>query len=504
VALGRLPRTSAALAAGDIDLPRAKVIADETAGLTSEHAAAVENAIIGAAAKRTTGQLRAATHRAVQTADPAAARKRKEEALREARVERWTEPAGTAALAGRDLPPAAVLAADANLTALARQLKAAGLPGTMDALRAEIYLALLTGIPVADLVPAVASRVGANWPGSRGPDDRGSGVSGGGSAAGGSAASRSGDGGSAGCGSGTSDSGDGGSAGCGSVTSDSGDSGSAGCGSGDGGCGAVGHDGGAGPGGGAGPCTAPPASTSGDTPLGLRRPAASPGAFPTFTGLIAGSVNLTIPLATWLGLADTPGHAAGFGPLDATDSRALADALGARADTKWCLTVIGPDGRPVAHGCARAGPSPPRRRKRRATGTGDRPAAGSRDGPGSRARDRTWTVTITPLDDGLCDHAWETPAYEPTPGLRHLVRIRHVTCTFPGCRRPAAQCDADHTLAYDRGGRTCLCNLAPLCRHHHQVKQARGWALQQASPGVLTWTTPAGRRYTTTPTSYSG
>jgi hypothetical protein len=222
-----------------------------------------------------------------------------------------------------------------------------------------------------------------------------------------------------------------------------------------------------------------------------------------FTGLVAGSVNLTIPLATWLGLADTPGHAAGFGPLDATDSRALADALAARAETKWCLTVIGPDGHPVGHGCARAGPSPGRRRKRRATATGDRPAAGSRDGPEGRARDQTWTVTITPLDDGACDHGWETPAYEPTPGLRHLVRIRHVTCTFPGCRRPAAQCDADHTLAYDRGGRTCLCNLAPLCRHHHQVKQARGWALQQASPGVLIWTTPAGRRYTTTPTSYT-
>jgi len=31
------------------------------------------------------------------------------------------------------------------------------------------------------------------------------------------------------------------------------------------------------------------------------------------------------------------------------------------------------------------------------------------------------------------------------------------------------------------------------------VKQARGWALEQANPGVLTWTTPAGRRYTITP-----
>jgi len=31
------------------------------------------------------------------------------------------------------------------------------------------------------------------------------------------------------------------------------------------------------------------------------------------------------------------------------------------------------------------------------------------------------------------------------------------------------------------------------------VKQARGWTLVQVSPGVLTWSTPAGRRYTVPP-----
>jgi hypothetical protein len=60
-------------------------------------------------------------------------------------------------------------------------------------------------------------------------------------------------------------------------------------------------------------------------------------------------------------------------------------------------------------------------------------------------------------------------------------------------------CDADHTVAYHRGGRTCLCNLAPLCRHHHDVKQSPGWNLRQASPGDMTWTTPAGRQYTVGP-----
>ena len=225
-----------------------------------------------------------------------------------------------------------------------------------------------------------------------------------------------------------------------------------------------------------------------------------------------------MPLASWLGLSDAPGDVAGFGPLDADDSRAIADALSARADTRWCLTLTDSHGRPVAHGCARAGPPPSQRRANRPprppgaqeTGPHVRPADSPRDGPGSgapsaseaSAAGKTWTFRLTLLAGGNCDHARETAAYRPSPGLRHLVEIRHATCTYPGCRRPAMRCDADHTVAYHRGGRTCLCNLAPLCRHHHEVKQSQGWALEQESPGVMAWTTPAGRRYVVGPTCY--
>ena len=94
--------------------------------------------------------------RAVIAADPAAARRRKEKAGKRARVERWAEDAGTAALAGRDLPPAGVLAADAHLTGWAHRLKAAGLPGTLDQLRAQVYLALLNGQSARD--PAARRR----------------------------------------------------------------------------------------------------------------------------------------------------------------------------------------------------------------------------------------------------------------------------------------------------------------------------------------------------------
>jgi hypothetical protein len=175
IALRRLPLTSQALAAGDIDLPRAMVIADEVTGLDDEHSAAVEHAVAGSAPGQTTGQLRAAARRAVLAVDPSAARQPKERAQQDARVERWNEHAGTAALAGRDLPPASVLVADQNVTALARQLKAAGVPGTMDTLRAEAFLALLSGTPTSSLLPGGLSmpREPANDSGSAGPVIRG-------------------------------------------------------------------------------------------------------------------------------------------------------------------------------------------------------------------------------------------------------------------------------------------------------------------------------------------
>ncbi len=151
--LAQLPRTMAALAAGEIDMPKALVILGELSGLGDVHAARVEAAVIGRAPGWTTGELRRAARREVFAADPAAARRRKERAEQQARVERWAEDAGTAALAGRDLPPTEVLAADAHLTAWAKQLKAAGLSGNLDQLRAQVYLTLLNGQPPESLLP---------------------------------------------------------------------------------------------------------------------------------------------------------------------------------------------------------------------------------------------------------------------------------------------------------------------------------------------------------------
>src|SRR5262249_28955208 len=83
--------------------------------------------------------------RAVMEAAPDKARERRETAARFARVERWAEDSGNAALMGRELPPDEVLACDQRICWWAGELRKAGLDGGMDELRARAYLDLLLG-----------------------------------------------------------------------------------------------------------------------------------------------------------------------------------------------------------------------------------------------------------------------------------------------------------------------------------------------------------------------
>jgi hypothetical protein len=218
-----------------------------------------------------------------------------------------------------------------------------------------------------------------------------------------------------------------------------------------------------------------------------------------------GSVNLVVPLATWLGWDQRPGEVAGFGPLDAADSRALAAALARDPATTWCLTITGADQRPVAHGCATARPGqPPRGTPAAPPG---RPAAGTSHGPDPPSPPRgvsAWLagIELAWLEAGTCSHRRESAGYRPSRSLAHLIQVRHQTCAAPGCRRPAAACDFEHTVAYQHGGRTCECNGAPVCRRHHRAKQAPRWQVHQTQPGTLAWTLPHGRTYTTHPAEY--
>ncbi|MBO0871514.1 MAG: DUF222 domain-containing protein, partial [Micromonosporaceae bacterium] len=151
---GRLPAAHAALLAGQIDLPRARVIAELTGPLEEETARLVVEKVLSAAPGLTTGQLRAKLRRLVISVDPVAAQKRQEQALRQRRLQCYPDPDGTATLLGTGLPAERTRAAANRIDQLARAAKQAGDARTMDQLRADTMLDLLDGTNAGQSVDA--------------------------------------------------------------------------------------------------------------------------------------------------------------------------------------------------------------------------------------------------------------------------------------------------------------------------------------------------------------
>ena len=110
----RLGGTLGALRDGIITRAKAELIVRLTQYLDDGEAAAVEAEVLGRAGRLTPGWLRSALARAVMEAAPRK-QERREAAARTARVERWAEDSGNAALMGRELPPDEVLACDQRI-----------------------------------------------------------------------------------------------------------------------------------------------------------------------------------------------------------------------------------------------------------------------------------------------------------------------------------------------------------------------------------------------------
>jgi hypothetical protein len=223
-----------------------------------------------------------------------------------------------------------------------------------------------------------------------------------------------------------------------------------------------------------------PALADDDDPATTPTTPSGPGRQPS----LAARVALTVPLSTYLDSGTEPGHVAGLGPIDPALARELTVRAAAHPASRFCLTITDLGGQAIGHGCM-AGRPP--------NSAGHPPDQTTQPGL------PRFSVTITPRAGDDCDHRHQEPGYQPSRRLQHLITARTPTCSAPGCTRPAARCDLDHTTPYDQGGRTCECNLAPLCRHHHRCKQSEGWQLHQPRPGVMSWITPAGRRYVTRP-----
>ena len=409
----KLPGTQAAFTDGIVSQEKAGIIARVTTLLDPAEARTAEALVLGRAGRLTPAGLRSAIGRAVIEVAPDKATKRREQAARDARVERWAEVSGNEGLAGRELPPAQVLAADQKITWWARQLKKAGLDGSMDALRARAYLDILLG---TDSRPGQDAAAGNGEP------------------------------------------------------------------------------------------------AAGVIPAGF-----------------AGTVQLTVPLVTLLGLADRPAEIPGLGPVDPALARDLARAAAPNPKTTWCVTVTDQDGHAIGHGCARPEPKSHHKHREKHQKPGPRdgrgpPGAEARDGPGfaftatdahgppggygawrlstGTAGHPDLTVTLDPIATDPCDHRFESRGHDPGVKLRHLTQIRYATCTGPSCRRPSTRADFEHNIPYEAGGRSCLCNGGPKCRRDHRLKQHPRWKAEQLPDGTFRWTTPSGRQATTEPTRY--
>ncbi|WP_162563736.1 HNH endonuclease signature motif containing protein, partial [Mycolicibacterium mucogenicum] len=72
--------------------------------------------------------------------------------------------------------------------------------------------------------------------------------------------------------------------------------------------------------------------------------------------------------------------------------------------------------------------------------------------------------------------------------MDEFVRMRAMTCMFPGCDHPATASDIDHTIPWPAGP-THPGNLNPKCRKHHLLKTfyggPDGWQDRQQPDGTI-------------------
>jgi hypothetical protein len=168
------------------------------------------------------------------------------------------------------------------------------------------------------------------------------------------------------------------------------------------------------------------------------------GVTPAGTGQgIRGSAMVLVPVLTVMGKSDAPGFLEGYGPIPADAAREIAGTA-----TSWTRLLTHPE-------------------------TGVVLSVGSEQ-------------------------------YRVPADMKRVLNVRDGTCRFPGCNRPAARSDIDHTRPWQHGGPTDLDNLAHLCRAHHRLKHQTLWQVEQEPGGVLVWTSPAGQTHRTYPETYLG
>lgn len=104
-----------------------------------------------------------------------------------------------------------------------------------------------------------------------------------------------------------------------------------------------------------------------------------------------------------------------------------------------------------------------------------------------------WQATVTDEHGNVVDVV--TTSRRPTKTISRFVNAVRPTCSFPGCRVPAEDCDFDHLVAWNDGGETSTRNGGPKCRHDHVLKD-HGW-IHERVDGLDIWVSPLGHTYIT-------
>jgi hypothetical protein len=471
--VGRLPSTLAGMAAGRIDRDRARAISNATLHLPDELAAIADQVLAEAAPETRLADLQQKAARLEARLDPEGVQARKDEAKRDRRVELRREDSGAASLAGRELDPAEALAGKASIDAEAVRLRNAGLPGTLAQIRAMILMDRIhQRSPWDRLAPpppepeSEADGEPADDPCPDDPYGDGDGDGTGATHSDGAHEDAQADRGAQRDREAWSPGPEGDEYDETYDADDDDEEDEA----------AEEEDEGRPSGLGGGP---PPGSPSDRT--GRKTPAPA-------------LINITIPIGTLLGWSGTPADVGTWGLMEAATARDLIEAASRHPRTRWCYTVTGSGGAAIAHACAPGSHpwSPPQ-------STRDGPA-----GPRSAQLDELLSrldAAHEPIAEGTCDHSHQEDRYTPSRKLKHLIRARTARCSAPGCGAQAITSEIDHTVPHPAGA-TCEHNLGPACQRHHHAKHAPGWNLEQTEPGVMRWTTPSGRSYTTHPTQY--
>jgi hypothetical protein len=153
---------------------------------------------------------------------------------------------------------------------------------------------------------------------------------------------------------------------------------------------------------------------------------------------IRGTVSITVPALTLLGRSDEPAILDGYGPIDPETARRIA-------------------------------------------GTAS-----------------SWTRILTHPETG-CRLSMGRDQYAPPADMRRYLQARDQTCQGIGCNRRATLSEIDHTRAWNTGGETSVDNLVHLCKPCHRLKHQSSFSTWQGPCGQLTWTSPGGKTYTSTP-----